>query len=52
MIDYKYRETKYYCGDFLDVDVFPVFKKQGQRGKRHKPTSEVQTKLNESNSVR
>ena len=52
MIDYKYRETKYYCGDFLDVDVFPTFKKQRQRGERHKPTSEVQAKLNHSNAVR
>lgn len=52
MIDYKYRETKYYCGDFLDVDIYPVFKKPGQRNNRYKPTSEVQAKLNETNSIR
>ena len=52
MIDYKYQETKYYCGDFLDVDIYPVFKKQKSRSGRYRPTSEVQAKLNENNSVK
>lgn len=52
MIDYKYRETKYYCGDFLDVDIYPVFKKQKSRSGRYRATSEVQAKLNENNSVK
>lgn len=49
-MDYKYRETKYYCGDFLDVDIYPVFKKTKSRSKRFKPTSEIQKKLNENNA--
>lgn len=52
MIDYKYRETKYYCGDFLDVDIYPVFKKQNTRSGKYKPTTELQAKLNTNNSVK
>lgn len=52
MIDYKYRETKYYCGDYLDVDIYPVFKKTKNRSGRYRPTSEMQARLNHSNAVR
>ena len=45
-----YRERRYFCGDYLEVDIFPVFRKQGSRGKRAKPTSEAQAKLNEHNA--
>lgn len=45
-----YRERRYFCGDYLEVDVFPVFRKQGGRGKRARPTSEVQARLNEHNA--
>ena len=45
-----YRERRYYCGDYLEVDIFPVFKKQNGRGKKAKPTSEVQAKLNQHNA--
>ena len=45
-----YRERRYFCGNYLEVNIFPVFRKQGRRGKRAKPTSEVQAKLNEHNA--
>lgn len=45
-----YRERRYYCGDYLEVDIFPVFRKQNGRRKKAKPTSEVQTRLNEHNA--
>lgn len=47
-----YREKKFYCGDYLEVDIFPVFRKQRGRGKKAKPTSEVQKKLNQRNAER
>lgn len=45
-----YRERRFVCGDYLEVDIFPVFKKQGLRGARAKPTSDVQARLNEHNA--
>ena len=45
-----YRERRYVCGDYLEVDVFPVFRKQEGRGPRAKPTSEVMARLNEHNA--
>ena len=45
-----YRERRYVCGDYLEVDIFPVFKKQAGRGMRAKPTSETQARLNEHNA--
>ena len=47
-----YREHKYYCGGYLDVQIYPVYKKQGGRSKKAKPTSEVQAKLNADNAAR
>lgn len=46
-----YRERRYYCGDYLEVDIYPVFRKQGSRGRKAKPTSAVQEKLNEHNAI-
>lgn len=45
-----YRERRYFCGDYLEVDIFPVFRRQNGRGKRKRPTSEVQARLNEHNA--
>lgn len=45
-----YRERRYVCGDYLEVDIFPVFGKQMRRGARAKPTSEVMARLNEHNA--
>lgn len=47
-----YRETRYICGDYMDVDIYPVFRRQAGRGKKAKPTSEVQEKLNARNAER
>lgn len=44
------REIIYKAGQFMDAQNYPVYKKQGQRAKRGKPTSEVQQKINERNS--
>ena len=45
-----YREKRYYCGEYLDVYIFPVFetgKRRLGRGKKRKPTSAAQKKLNQ-----
>lgn len=44
-----YREKPYYCGEYLDAFIFPVFeagKRGGKRAKR-KPSTEAQKKLNQ-----
>lgn len=41
-----YRERKHYCGEYLEVEIFPVYTKAKGRGKRKKPTSEIQRRLN------
>ncbi|MDR0223281.1 MAG: hypothetical protein LBI38_07115 [Oscillospiraceae bacterium] len=48
----NYREHRYYCGEFLDVQVYPVYRKAGVRGARAKPTSDIQAKLNAENSIK
>lgn len=45
-----YRERRYICGNYMEVDLFPVFAKQKGRGRKAKPTSEVQARLNEHNA--
>ena len=47
-----YREKKYICNEYLEVDIFPVFEYQKSRGRKRKPTSEVQRRLNRRNSER
>lgn len=47
-----YREKKHYCGEYLEVDVFPVFEYQRGRRKKRKPTSETMKKLNQRNAER
>ncbi len=42
-----YREQKYVCGEYLDVNIFPTYKTATQRKRRSQPTSEVQAKLNQ-----
>ena len=41
-----YRERKYVCGDYIEVAIYPVYTQTRERGKRKKPTSEVQQRLN------
>lgn len=44
------REHIYYCGDYMDVQVFPVFQTQKyQRKKKYRPTSAAQKLLNQRN---
>lgn len=45
-----YRERRWYCGDYLEVNIFPVWRTGGKRRKRAKPTGEVQARLNEHNA--
>ena len=47
-----YREKIHECGDYLEIDIFPVYKKAKSRGKKAKPTSEAQQKLNQKNAER
>lgn len=43
-----YREQRHECNEYLDIDVFPVFKQstKGKRKKKAKPTSITQEKYN------
>ncbi len=41
-----YRERKYKCGDYMEVAIYPVYTKAKGRGKRKKPSTEIQAKLN------
>ena len=46
----KYREIRTECGEFLDVDIFPVMqstKPSRKRGKKYKPTSETMQRYNQ-----
>lgn len=48
-----YREKMYKCGDYLEVEVFPVFaKSNGRRRAKYRPTSEMQAKLNQARAER
>ena len=42
-----YRQRKYYCGEYLEVEIFPVYTKAKGRGKRKRPTSDTQKQLNQ-----
>lgn len=41
-----YRERKYTCGDYIEVAIYPVYTQERGRGKRKKPTTEIQKRLN------
>lgn len=47
----KYREQIYDLGNYKQINIYPVFKKAGDRRKRFQPTSEVQAALNRKNSA-
>lgn len=47
-----YREKMHKCGDYLEIDIFPVFEKSKGRGKKRKPTTEIQKRLNQRNAER
>lgn len=49
-----YREQRFDCGDFLEVNIYPVFQtviRSGRRSRR-KPTREVQQALNKMNRAK
>ena len=46
------REKIYTCGEYVDIDIYPVYQPQGIRRAKCKPTSEIQGLLNEKNSER
>lgn len=49
-----YREQKFECGDFLEVNLYPVFRFEASTGRRgpRKPTRDVQVRLNVLNRAR
>ena len=49
----RYREKIYDCGDYREVDIYPVFNTGSSRRKaRFKPTSAMQQRLNQRNAER
>ena len=46
------RERRYICRDYLEVEFFKVYEKNGHRGKRAKPTRETQARLNQRRAER
>lgn len=50
----KYREQRFECGEYLELNIFPVFEgpRSTRRQKRRKPTTAVQEKLNQVNRER
>lgn len=42
----RYRTKKYCCGEYLEVAIYPVYTHPKKRGKRSKPTTEIQQRLN------
>ena len=47
----KYREKIYKCGDYMDIQIYPVYKMQGKRKAKYKETRECQKRLNDKNSA-
>lgn len=49
-----YREQKFECGDFLEVNIYPVFRTpaQAKRRKKRKPTKDAQQALNRLNAAK
>lgn len=50
----RYREQRYICGDYLEVNLYPVWeqRKDGKRAGKRKPTSETQERLNQLHAER
>lgn len=46
------RMQKVRCGEYLEVDIYPVFQRPGVRRSRSKPTRAVQKRLNQKNAER
>lgn len=49
----RYREKKYYCAQYLEVDIYPLrYQPKGKRGKKWGTTPESQKALNNLNRVK
>lgn len=46
----QYREKYYECGNYLEVNIYPVYRKSGYRRKKSKPTKEAMKRLNQINA--
>ncbi|NLT08197.1 MAG: hypothetical protein GXY08_01665 [Ruminococcus sp.] len=46
----RYREKYYVCGDYLELNVYPVYKTARYRRRKAKATSECQQKVNQMNA--
>lgn len=47
---YQYREKKYYCGNYLEIDIYPILRKSLSRKRKARPTTATQAKLNQHNA--
>ncbi len=47
---YFIRQRVWSCGDYIDIDTYPVFQRPGERRAKSKPTGEVQAALNQRDS--
>lgn len=48
-----YREKKFICGNYTDIQIYPVYPKQkGRSPTKRKPSTETQTRLNAENAER
>lgn len=45
----RYREKKYYCGKYMEVDIYPAYEQIKGKRKKLKNTTEIQKKLNDHN---
>ncbi|MBQ8181976.1 MAG: hypothetical protein IJ010_08420 [Ruminococcus sp.] len=43
----QYREKYYKCGNYLEVNMYPVYRKASRRRKKSRPTSDVMKRLNQ-----
>lgn len=46
----KFREKYYVCGDYIEYNLYPVYKKSSSRRKKANPTKECQRKVNAMNA--
>lgn len=46
------RQREWRCGDYLDVDLYPVFQPSGKRREKCRPTREAQQRLNHRDAVK
>ena len=47
-----YREKRYYCGEYLDVYIYPTYRQGRSRGKRSNSISGIERKSSSVSSTR